>query len=87
MTISRTTPSPARNTPIAYASISYDPDYPTINFCGGFFAYLGLDDAIANATSLGYPSKLDMKYYDNRAHVIFVSAEVFPSRGNFPTDS
>lgn len=76
--VSRTAPSSARNTPIAYASISFDPDYPTINFCEGFFSYLSLDDAIAKATSLGYPSKLDMQYYENRAHVIFVSAEVGP---------
>lgn len=74
-TVSRTAPSLARNTPIAYASISADPNYPTINFCKGFFAYLSLDDAIARATSLGYPSKLDLKYYDSRAHVIFVSPE------------
>ena len=79
ISVSRTSKSPAVNTPIAYASISNDPHYPTINFCKGFFSYLSLDDAIAKATSLGYPSKLDLKYYDTRAHVIFVSLEVILS--------
>lgn len=49
-----------------------------INLCQDFFNAKSLTTAIESATSLGYPTKLNMGLYVNRAHVIFVSAKSVP---------
>lgn len=74
------TPPGTRQTPAAYASPQDpdQPDYPMINFCEDFFNAFSLQTAIEYATSAGYPGKLNMAYYVNRAHLIFVSGNRVP---------
>ena len=59
-----------------------------INFCQDFFKARNLANAVDVATGQGYPAKLNMVYYVNRALVIFVSAQrvVPPNVVNMVTD-